>query len=223
MSESHHQCRMDVIPDTEVGPGSWLVCCSPTSTLRCGGSWLSPSYFSPPWTLCSAGTFEPSQFRQAARRRGDPCATDDPPGCACGYQARMISPVRHPSTLRWKAAAIASIGTGRAARVELAELRGAVLGHSRVDGVDPNLAVEGEGGVPNEPFDAAVRDGKTHRLGDGVVKDVARDEGERAAVGDRDLPSRTRRICPRSLLCTPRASSSSVPFRTGRSALPRPC
>jgi hypothetical protein len=34
------------------------------------------------------------------------------PGCARGYQARMISPVRHPSTLRAKAAAIAGMGTG---------------------------------------------------------------------------------------------------------------
>src|SRR4051812_9557125 len=61
-------------------------------------------------------------------------------------------------------------GCWGAARVELAELVGAVLGHARVDGVDPDLSVEGQGGGPNEPFDAAVRDGEADRLGDGVVE-----------------------------------------------------
>jgi hypothetical protein len=32
--------------------------------------------------------------------------------CRCGHRARMISPVRHPSTLRWNADAILRMGTG---------------------------------------------------------------------------------------------------------------
>ena len=50
----------------------------------------------------------------AARRRGYRLAGRPVPSSACrfGHHARMISPVRHPSMLRWKADAISSIGTG---------------------------------------------------------------------------------------------------------------
>ena len=65
------------------------------------------------------------------------------------------------------------MGTGVRPGFEPAELLGAVLGHPRADGVDPDPTLEGEGGRPDEAFDAAVRDGEADRLGDGVLEDVA--------------------------------------------------
>jgi hypothetical protein len=85
----------------------------------------------------------------------------------------MISPVRHPSMLRWKADAISSIGTGARPGLKGPELLGAVLRQPRADGVDSYAPLEAEGGSAHEAFDAAVCDGEAGRLRDRIVQDVA--------------------------------------------------